>query len=73
MPLNLEDWRNRTAAIGVLVTTALNLLMFFGIWDIGGQGAAGVNLVAAGATVGTRQIFTVITGKKLNGNSPPTT
>jgi hypothetical protein len=70
MPLTPEQrdrWRNRTASIGVLVTTALNILMFFEIWNVDGDGAAAVNLIAAGATVGSRQLFTLFTGEKLNG------
>jgi hypothetical protein len=66
MPLTEETqrkWRNRTAAIGVLVTTVLNVLMFFEIWNVDGDGAAAVNLIAAGATVGTRQLFTLFTGE----------
>jgi hypothetical protein len=51
----------------VLVTTALNILMFFEIWNVDGDGAAAVNLIAAGATVGSRQLFTLFTGEKLNG------
>jgi hypothetical protein len=63
-----EHWKNRTAAIGLIVTTVLNVLMFFEIWNVDGDGAAMVNLIAAGAVVLTRQLFTLITGEKLNGS-----